>query len=271
MQKTMIKHHNLIDYTYSDNPSDRMIYCRKNHRVMEPTKKECQNCICLSGFEQGNGIECSWSDVVGEEHVVQHEDIYKEYERVDNLIKQGILSPKPYNPEKWIYINSDDNKYRFVLGEKTGPNPLICFGINPSTAAPENLDLTMKMVKKRALNAEYDGYIMLNICPQRSTNPNGMLTEEDKTASERNLLEIENILKSGNADIWAAWGGNIERRSYLKDNLGDIIRISKKYNCNWLKAAKDTKKGHPHHPTRLSYGTKLVKMDIDDYINKHWR
>lgn len=270
MQKTVTKHHNLIDCIYSDNPSDRMIYCRKNHCIMEPVKKECEKCICLSGLEQGNGIECSWPDEIEGEHVVQHSDRYKEYERVDHLIKEGILSPKPYNLEKWIYINSKDNKYRFVLGEK-GSNPLICFGINPSTASPEDLDLTMKMVKKRALDAGYDGYIMLNICPQRSTDPNGMLTEADKITSQRNLSEIENILKSGNADIWAAWGENIEKRTYLKESLREIIAISKKYNCTWLKADKDTKSGHPHHPTRLSYDTKLVKMDIDDYINKKWR
>lgn len=268
MQVKMTRHHNLTRLIYNDNPLERTIYCRKIHSVIEPTKKECENCACLSGLEQGNGIECSWLDVVGEEHVVQHEDRYKEYERVNNLIKQGILSQKPYDPKKWIYINSNDNKYRFALGERTGSNLLICFGINPSTATPESLDLTMKMVKKRALNLGYDGYIMLNICPQRSTNPNGMLTEENKTASERNLLEIENILKSGKVDIWAAWGGSIEKRPYLKDNLRDIITISKKYNCTWLKADKNTKSGHPHHPTRLSYDTKLIKMDMDDYINK---
>ncbi len=268
MQKKMTIHHNLTGLIYSDNPSEKTVYCRKNHCVMEPAKKQCDNCVCLSGFEQGNGIECSWLDVVEKEHIVQHEDRYKEYERVDNLIKQGILSPKPYDPEKWIYINSDDNKYRFALGERKGSNLLICFGINPSTATPENLDLTMKMVQKRAFNAGYDGYIMLNICPQRSTNPNGMLTEEDKSASARNLLEIENILKSGNVDIWAAWGGNIEKRPYLKETLSEIVAMSKKYNCTWMKAAKDTKSGHPHHPTRLSYDTKLIKMDMDDYINK---
>ena len=265
MQVKMTRHHNLTGLIYTDNPPDRTIYCRKKHSVIEPTKKECENCACLSGLEQGNGIECSWLDIVGDEHVVQHEDRYKEYERVDNLIKQGILSPKPYELEKWIYINSDDNKYRFALGEITGPNPLICFGINPSTATPENLDLTMKMVKKRALNAGYDGYIMLNICPQRSTNPNGMLTEEDKTASERNLREIENILKTGNVDIWAAWGGSIQKRKYLKESLKRIFELSNKYNCRWLKANKDTKNGHPHHPTRLSYDVELIEFETDEY------
>ena len=43
---------------------------------------------------------------------------------------------------EWIYINTDDNKYRFVLGTK-GEHPLICLGVNPSTATPQKLDTTL--------------------------------------------------------------------------------------------------------------------------------
>lgn len=40
---------------------------------------------------------------------------------------------------EWIYKNTSDNKSRFVLGTK-GDKPLICFGINPSTAEPGNTE-----------------------------------------------------------------------------------------------------------------------------------
>ena len=278
MSNKLISHHNLIGHeindslsNYMDDPLDRTIYCRKLHQVLEPTKKECKNCPCLSGVEQGNGIECSWDDVLENEHVVEHKDRYKEYERVDILIKQGQLTPKPYDSKKWIYINSADNKYRFVLGEK-GDKPLVCFGINPSTATPEDLDHTMRIVRKRALAEEsvYNGYIMLNICPQRSTDPNGMNQAENDEAAERNLIEIENILKMGNVDIWAAWGNNIAARPYLKESLKKIIEIADKYNCRWLKAEDENKSGHPHHPTRLRSGAKLVNFNIKEYYKEIW-
>ena len=43
---------------------------------------------------------------------------------------------------KWIYKNNTDNTCRYVLGI-LGDNPLICFGINPSTAEPKALELIL--------------------------------------------------------------------------------------------------------------------------------
>lgn len=275
MLNKIIKHHNLFGHEineslefYMDDPLDRTVYCRLLHAVIEPQKKYCLNCPCLSGLEQGSGIQCDWIDVLSNEHVVHHEDRYKEYERVDVLIKKGVLSKKPYDPSKWEYKNSDDNKYRYVLGEK-GESPLICFGINPSTASPEDLDLTMKIVKKRTQDdSRYDGYIMLNISPQRTTNPDALEYEENKFANEVNLHEIETILSFGYREIWAAWGNNITKRQYLSENLKQIIDISKKYNCKWFKA--DTNSEHPHHPTRLSSDTRLVEFNVEEYFDEKW-
>jgi len=46
----------------------------------------------------------------------------------------------------WLYSKTSDNKARFLLGEK-GNKTLICIGINPSTAEPDNLDRTLTVVK----------------------------------------------------------------------------------------------------------------------------
>ena len=62
----------------------------------------------------------------------------------------------------WLYSNSPDNKNRYTLG-KSGNNPLIVIGVNPSTAEPENLDPTLRQVKSRALSMGYDSWIMINI------------------------------------------------------------------------------------------------------------
>jgi hypothetical protein len=89
----------------------------------------------------------------------------------------------------WIYEHTQGNKARFVLGEP-GKNNLICFGINPSTEEPNNLDPTLTRVKNIAAQFGYDGWIMLNVYPQRATNPNDMDAELNDEYHQRNLHHI---------------------------------------------------------------------------------
>lgn len=118
------------------------------------------------------------------------------------------------NLNNWIYYNTKDNQARFILGEK-GNKTLICFGINPSTATPSQLDNTLKTVKRFSQDLGYDSWIMLNVYPQRATNPNDLDVEMKRIYHEENLKYIEQILENRNCDVWAAWGTLIEKRSYL--------------------------------------------------------
>ena len=68
-----------------------------------------------------------------------------------------------------VYIG--DDKVRFILGE-VGTNTIICFGINPSTANDIKDDPTISKIRKIASENNCDGWIMLNLYPQRATNPN---------------------------------------------------------------------------------------------------
>ena len=44
-----------------------------------------------------------------------------------------------YDVKKWIYAPNFYSEYRYLLGTR-GKNPLICIGINPSTAEPDHLE-----------------------------------------------------------------------------------------------------------------------------------
>lgn len=97
----VVYHHNFIGHEindslefYPDDEADREIYCRKRHEVCYPAPTDCGNCSCFSGWEQGHGIECAWSDVTenGEDITIYHKDRYQEMERVDMCIEAGILS-----------------------------------------------------------------------------------------------------------------------------------------------------------------------------------
>ena len=172
----------------------------------------------------------------------------------------------PYDIEKWIYENDKDNGIRYVLGTK-GKKTLLCFGINPSTAKPEELDNTLKSVERLALNNGFDCWIMMNIYPQRATNPNNMHMDFDSEIHSNNLEHIENILANNNTTIWAAWGTLIEKRTYLINCLFDIYELSKKFNRSWVTIGNKSKKGHPHHPLYLSSTALMEEFRIEEYIN----
>lgn len=166
---------------------------------------------------------------------------------------------------EWIYENSEDNKYRYVLGTE-GKNPLLCFGVNPSTAEAGILDNTMKSVDRIAKNSGYDSWIMLNLYPQRATNPNDMDLDMNERIFEENLKWIRKTISNGKFDIWAAWGTLIEKRGYLWDSLRAIVEIAEEHNCRWISFGKKTKYGHPHHPLFLRADEKYEEFNIYDYI-----
>ena len=78
-----------------------------------------------------------------------------------------------YDVKKWLYAPNFYSEYRYILGTR-GKNPLICIGINPSTAEPDNLDNTLKSVERIALGNGFDSFIMFNVYAQRATDPDAM-------------------------------------------------------------------------------------------------
>ncbi len=110
--------------------------------------------------------------------------------------------------------------------------------------------------------------MMLNIYPQRATDPNNLHKEMDSKLHKNNLAYIEKYFRENKQrKILAAWGTLINKRPYLKLCLQDIYVISKKYECDWYSIGKNSKDGHPHHPLYLSNDEMLKKFDIDGYIH----
>lgn len=165
----------------------------------------------------------------------------------------------------WIYKNNEDNSSRYVLGT-AGDKTLICIGVNPSTAEPSALDNTMKSVDRLRKENGYDSWVMLNLYPQRATNPNAMHDVQDDDLVNENLRHIEELFQSNQVEIWAAWGSLIEKRPYLRNCLHQIVELSKKYDCKWYHAGRLLKAGHPHHPLYLRKDEKLKCFDINEYL-----
>ena len=91
-----------------------------------------------------------------------------------------------YDAEKWLYVPDYYTDYRYILGTR-GSDPLICIGINPSTAAPDDLDNTLKSVSRIAAGNGYDSWIMFNVYAQRATDPDDMDLTLNETLHRENM------------------------------------------------------------------------------------
>jgi len=91
----------------------------------------------------------------------------------EQALKAADSPSQEYDIQKWIYAPNFYSEYRYILGTR-GQNPLICIGINPSTARPDALDNTLKSVERIALGNGFDSFIMFNVYAQRATNPDDM-------------------------------------------------------------------------------------------------
>ena len=171
-----------------------------------------------------------------------------------------------YDIEKWLYAPNFYSEYRYILGTR-GKNPLICIGINPSTAKPDALDNTLKSVERIALGNGFDSFLMFNVYAQRATSPDDMEKTCNLTLHKENLKAFEYVLSiSPKPAIWAAWGAIIEKRKYLPDCVRDMVALGRQYGASWYCAGAITKKGHPHHPLYLRKDEKLKCFDITGYL-----
>lgn len=175
-----------------------------------------------------------------------------------------------YDINKWIYVPNEYVDYRYILGTR-GENPLICIGINPSTAKPDDLDNTLKSVERTARFNGYDSFIMFNVYAQRATNPNDMDFCNNEFLHNENMKAFRYILssyKEGNTPaVWAAWGTIIEKRPYLINCVKKMIEIGNEFGAEWFTVGKRSKKGHPHHPLYLKNNSPVEKFDIENYVD----
>lgn len=193
-------------------------------------------------------------------------DIEEFYSCLEKSEKQDHIR---YNTQQWLYVPNDYKEYRYILGTK-GDNPLICIGINPSTAAPDNLDNTLKSVERIAKGNGYDSFIMFNVYAQRATRPDDMDKELNLLLHRENMKAFEYILslyKSEKPSVWAAWGTIVEMRPYLKQCLRDMVDISYKYDAKWFSSGAISKNGHPHHPLYLKKDSSLDEFDMEKYLS----
>ena len=150
-----------------------------------------------------------------------------------------------YDAARWLYVPPYYTEYRYILGTR-GENPLICIGINPSTAQPGDLDNTLKSVERNAMDTTFN-----------------------RALHEQNMAAFRYVLGQyapGNRPaVWAAWGTLIEKRPYLFDALEEMLAIGEEYHAQWLTFGARSKAGHPHHPLYLRRDSVPEPFDVRAY------
>ncbi len=185
----------------------------------------------------------------------------------DEALKTALTPSVEYDINKWLYVPNVYSEYRYILGTR-GKNPLICIGINPSTAEPDNLDNTLKSVERIAHGNGFDSFLMFNAYAQRATNPDAMERQCNLTLHRENLKAFRYCMSLGEKPaVWAAWGAIIEKRDYLADCVRDFVTVGQEYGAQWYCAGAISKKGHPHHPLYLRKDEKLKLFDVENYLN----
>lgn len=190
-------------------------------------------------------------------------------ELFDSALEAALLPSQDYDVSKWLYVPNTYSEYRYILGTR-GSHPLICVGINPSTAAPGHLDPTLQSVERIARSGGYDSFLMFNVYAQRATRPDDMEPVLNEALHLENQKAFRYLLSlSEHPAVWAAWGNIIEKRGYLMDCMRDFAADGQSAGAQWFTAGPPLKSGHPHHPLYLKRDTPLLAFDIQAYLTAH--
>ena len=199
-------------------------------------------------------------------HIPQGPTAALELERFQPALEAALLPSPDYDAARWLYVPNTYSEYRYILGTR-GRKPLICVGINPSTAAPDALDPTLQSAQRIALANGYDSFLMFNVYAQRATRPDDMERLLNRDLHEENRKAFRYLLSlSERPAVWAAWGNIIEKRDYLMDCMRDFAADGQAVGARWFTAGPPLKSGHPHHPLYLRRDTPLLDFDILAYL-----
>lgn len=202
-------------------------------------------------------------------HIPSGDTAVLDVARFDSALAQALAPSPDYDAARWLYVPNHYGEYRYILGTR-GEKPLICVGVNPSTAAPDDLDNTLKSVERVALHNGYDSFIMFNVYAQRATRPEDMERVCNAALHGENMRAFDYALsldRAGAPAVWAAWGAVIEKRDYLPRCVRDMIAVGEKRGARWFSAGKRTKAGHPHHPLYLKKDSPLEPFDVEAYLD----
>ena len=146
----------------------------------------------------------------------------------------------------------DEETHRYVLASRC-TKPLVVIGVNPSTANEKHPDPTVRKVMGFAELNSYDGFVMLNLYAQRSTNFKSVHNKRDEILHQNNLDAIKEFFKTYNdLDVLVAWGNLIYNLKSATKPLNVLIAFARPLITEF---ADNLNLKHPLLPTISPYPT----------------
>jgi hypothetical protein len=119
-------------------------------------------------------------------------------------------------------------------------------GGNPSTAEPNNLAPTVRNVQTLAGLKGFDGWLMLNLYPQRTSDPRQLHRCLHEDLHRENLRQAQGyVSKLDGPNVWAGWGTIIMTRPYLITCLKErfLTRICARFEALAVCPSSDIERG----------------------------
>ncbi|RXJ51092.1 DUF1643 domain-containing protein [Gelidibacter gilvus] len=182
---------------------------------------------------------------------------------------------------KFLCDAENDQRNRFVLAKK-GKKNLLVICLNPNTANEYEHDETSLTVEKIAIANGYDGWVLINLTPERTNDEEFLSSYFSEKLLDDNLCLIGAIMMGNQFEIkevMVAWGDNITIPvvgfHYLRSSAINILDRLKKYELNYW-CINLTAKGHPYHPVSYGYNSYLSvpeevvlqPFDVKVYLKK---
>ena len=122
---------------------------------------------------------------------------------------QGLKFPLGQTPDFWD-PDPEMGDRRYALGHVATPvvsrNPLIVLGMNPSDANHATSDRTVNTIIAASSTLGHDGWLMLNLYPERATSPRDLKTFNKGLWLENWAVIDSQLDRFGATEVLGAWG-----------------------------------------------------------------
>ena len=166
-----------------------------------------------------------------------------------NVIPKDFRNAPADFSHGWLYLG--DDAVRYVLG-KVGENNMLVFGRNPGSAKnPDIAHTTVTKVIKILYQNCYDGWIMMNLSPQRSGNPKAL--KNDTQLFKNNIAVLKFLLNKIRVNaVWCAWGNDMNK--VLCESWEDIKTVLESHHLELYHYGELTEEMNPRSPLARDLG-----------------
>ena len=172
-----------------------------------------------------------------------------------------MLDKYLYNKEFYYY---KDKNCRYLI-RTVGEKPLICIGLNPSSATPSKTDNTFRRLQDIAKFNDFDSIIIVNLYPFLNTETykkSSIVNKQEKINFQVISDIIQKLSISMKLKVLFCWGDNIKNYENYNYNRRKVCQILENFSKD-IYCLKRTKENNPISPVFMKTNTTLQNFEDD--------